>query len=147
MVHPSERHQRSGVCDILLWFLLKLWSGSKPVSCCSSVWSGWRVSKLGCCMAATQPDLEKGIGPRRESGKINRWQQKIDSVKQTYIPQNSSIPVHLPIGSLTSDQCLYWQASVLCVSVIYLLTLSSDLFMMGPTQNLSWPITKPPRWY
>lgn len=44
--------------DVLLRFLLKLCSGSKPVSCCSSVWSGWRVSKLGCCMTATQPDLE-----------------------------------------------------------------------------------------
>lgn len=61
-VFAKFESQLSQRVDVLLRFLLKLLSGSKPVSCCSSVWSGWRVSKLGCCMTATQPDLEKVTG-------------------------------------------------------------------------------------
>lgn len=56
--------------DVLLRFLLKLLSGSRPVSCCSSVCRGWRVSKFGCCMTATRPDLVKSKR-RQKRYKIN----------------------------------------------------------------------------
>lgn len=53
-VHLFCERRINGSCEkqvyVRLRFLLKSCSGSKPVSCCSSVWSGWRVSKLGCCM-------------------------------------------------------------------------------------------------
>ncbi len=77
--------------DVLLRFLLKLWSGSKPVSCCSSVWSGWRVSKLGCRMTATQPDLEKEIRRPEKEKKKNRIKSEVSSTEHLGITKTTCV--------------------------------------------------------